>query len=100
MCSERVAAVNTLAMFLSYLTFTRGAGCTDSGGSDDSSSSPAAAGLPTAAAHYSHPVDVAACLEAAAAVARPALAWTVPWVVRYLWFLNRDAEAVQAPYFR
>ncbi|KAL4855714.1 hypothetical protein ACK3TF_003794 [Chlorella vulgaris] len=98
--SERMAAVNTLAMFLSYLTFTRGAGCTDPGSSDDSSSSPAATGHPTAAPHYSHPVDVASCLEAAAAVAGPPLAWTVPWVVRYLWFLNRDGEAVQAPYFR
>ncbi|KAI3423926.1 hypothetical protein D9Q98_009760 [Chlorella vulgaris] len=98
--SERMAAVNTLAMFLSYLTFTWGAGCTDPGSSDDSSSSPAATGRPTAAPHYSHPVDVASCLEAAAAVAGPPLAWTVPWVVRYLWFLNRDGEAVQAPYFR
>ena len=28
------------------------------------------------------------------------LAWTLPWLLRYLWFLGWDAEATQAPYFR
>ncbi len=49
----------------------------------------------------SHPVDAAAALEAAMGAAEGAqLAWTVPWVTRYLWFLKWDPEAARAPYFR
>lgn len=93
--SERVAAVSTLATFLSYLTFTR-AGCCAS----DTPSSAADGG---AAAPYdgSHPVDAAAALEAAAAASDGgALAWTLPWVLRYLWFLRWSPEAAATPYFR
>ncbi|EFN50777.1 expressed protein [Chlorella variabilis] len=93
--SERVAAVSTLAMFLGYLTFTRagyaGSGSAGAGSSEADSAAPAAAGL----------VDVAATVEAAAAASEGGpLAWALPWVVRYLWFLPWDAEAVRAPYFR
>jgi hypothetical protein len=46
-------------------------------------------------------LDAAAALQAAAAATEGApLAWALPWVLRYLWFLRWDPEAVQAPYFR
>jgi hypothetical protein len=46
-------------------------------------------------------VDAAAALEAAAAATEGGpLAWALPWVVRYLWFVQWDAQAVQAPYCR
>ena len=48
----------------------------------------------------SHPVDVKAALEAAAQEGS-SLVWTVPWVVRYLWFLGWDAEGLaRSAYFR
>lgn len=60
-----------------------------------------AAGLAAAACDSSHPVDVAAALEAAMVAAEGGqLAWTLPWVTRYLWFLRWDSEAARAPYFR
>lgn len=62
-------------------------------------SDPSSSGSP--AYDGSHPLDAAAALEAAlAAPDGAALAWTVPWVLRYLWFLKWDTEAAQAPYFR
>lgn len=66
--------------------------------SDPSSSSNSSSG---AAYDGSHPVDAAAAIEAALAASDgAALAWTVPWVLRYLWFLKWDTEAAQAPYFK
>lgn len=56
-----------------------------------------------AAAAYdsSHPVDAAAALDTAMSAAEGGpLTWTLPWVLRYLWFLKWDVEAAQAPYFR
>lgn len=68
-----------------------GSGSAGAGSSEADSAAPAAAGL----------VDVAATVEAAAAASEGGpLAWALPWVVRYLWFLPWDAEAVRAPYFR
>jgi hypothetical protein len=97
--SERMAAVSTLATFLSYLAFSRGGAFAGSG--DDSDPSSSSGSSSSAAYDGSHPVDAAAALEAALAAPDGApLAWTVPWVLRYLWFLKWDPEAAQAPYFR
>lgn len=91
--------MNTLALFLSYLAFTRtghSGACLSLAGEEDGAR--AAGG----AAITSHPtLDVAAALEAAAAAPEGVgLACTLPWVLRYLWFLRYDAHATQSPYFR
>jgi hypothetical protein len=95
--------MNTLALFLSYLAFTRAghssachaapAGVEDGGDGGSSSDAPSQGGHP--------PLDVAAALTAAASAPEGArLACTLPWVLRYLWFLQYDGQAVRAPYFR
>lgn len=152
-CSERVAAVSTVATFLSYLAFSRGGAgagwsawlpvvaeghilgqCLDGpefskqqallpalvcasvaaplnlaspsplarpAGPGDDSDPISNASSSSAAYDGSHPVDAAAALQAALAAPDGAqLARTVPWVLRYLWFLKWDTEAAQAPYFR
>lgn len=71
------------------------------GSADDPDPSSSSTSSSCAAYDGSHPVDAAAALEAALAASDgAALAWTVPWVLRYLWFLKWDIEAAQAPYFR
>lgn len=68
---------------------------------DDTDPSRSGGSCGSAAYDGSHPLDAAASLEAAlAAPGGAALAWTVPWVLRYLWFLKWDADASQSPYFR
>eukprot|EP00887_Chlorella_sp_A99_P005741 scaffold1.g5741.t1 len=96
--SERVVGMATLATFLGYLCFARGGGALADGGA-----SGAAAGVGAAAAYDgSHPVDVCAALEAAAADG--SLPVALPWAVRYLWFVPGPAaaepEASLAPYFQ
>ncbi|KAK9820041.1 hypothetical protein WJX72_005403 [[Myrmecia] bisecta] len=83
--SERLGAMATLATFLSYLTFTGTAACESADGID------AAAAAPPV-------VDVDAALSTAQRDGVLHLA--LPWVVRLLWFLKRDASACRAPYYQ
>lgn len=105
---ERVVAMSTLASFLSYLAFAWGTGASLAfdEGSDAGSDSRASA----AAATYdgSHPIDVLSMLRDAARDG--SLPSTLPWVVRYLWFLrpvglggtggSPDSDALLPPYFQ
>lgn len=76
--SEKVVEMSTLAGFLSFICFARGCASLAAPGFEALSQPPVFDG--------SHPVDVAAALAGAAADG--SLPVTLPWVLRYLWFLR------------
>ncbi|KAK9812046.1 hypothetical protein WJX73_000982 [Symbiochloris irregularis] len=98
---DRIISMSTLALFLSYLSFvpaaSLAAASVDKPGSDQAP-----------AARSSFPLDLATVLTSsmqqknganakdAAMLTAPALLWTLPWVVRCLWFCHWDAASAAA----